>query len=56
MRDDDIHGYEPAQGHGLRHDPFNAIVARSILRARRRGDYVEIVPEIMLKLACGLPR
>jgi len=26
MRDDDIHSYEPAQGHGLRHDPFNAIV------------------------------
>ncbi len=26
MRDDDIHGDEPAQGHGLRHDPFNAIV------------------------------
>jgi flavin reductase (DIM6/NTAB) family NADH-FMN oxidoreductase RutF len=24
--DDDIHFYEPARGHGLRHDPFNAIV------------------------------
>ncbi len=23
----DAHFYEPAQGHGLRHDPFNAIVA-----------------------------
>ncbi|WP_296180069.1 flavin reductase family protein [Pseudomonas sp. UBA1879] len=23
---DDIHFYEPANGHGLRHDPFNAIV------------------------------
>lgn len=23
---DDIHYYEPAQGHGLRHDPFKAIV------------------------------
>ena len=22
----DIHFYEPANGHGLRHDPFNAIV------------------------------
>ena len=22
----DIHFYEPAKGHGLRHDPFNAIV------------------------------
>lgn len=24
---DDMHFYEPAQGHGLPHDPFNAIVA-----------------------------
>src|SRR3977135_2541968 len=23
----DIHSYEPANGHGLRHDPFNAIIA-----------------------------
>jgi flavin reductase (DIM6/NTAB) family NADH-FMN oxidoreductase RutF len=23
----DIHFYEPANGHGLKHDPFNAIVA-----------------------------
>jgi flavin reductase (DIM6/NTAB) family NADH-FMN oxidoreductase RutF len=23
----DFHYYEPAQGHGLRHDPFNAIIA-----------------------------
>ena len=26
MIDTDIHHYEPAQGHGLPHDPFNAIV------------------------------
>src|SRR5580704_15369166 len=26
MADDPAHFYEPAQGHGLRHDPFNAIV------------------------------
>ena len=26
MADDTAHIYEPAQGHGLRHDPFNAIV------------------------------
>ena len=26
MADDTAHFYEPAQGHGLRHDPFNAIV------------------------------
>ena len=23
----DLHYYEPAKGHGLKHDPFNAIVA-----------------------------
>jgi flavin reductase (DIM6/NTAB) family NADH-FMN oxidoreductase RutF len=23
----DLHYYEPVNGHGLRHDPFNAIVA-----------------------------
>jgi hypothetical protein len=23
----DIHFYEPAKGHGLKHNPFNAIVA-----------------------------
>lgn len=27
MAADDMHYYEPAQGHGLRHDPFNAIIA-----------------------------
>jgi flavin reductase (DIM6/NTAB) family NADH-FMN oxidoreductase RutF len=26
MADDTAHIYEPSQGHGLRHDPFNAIV------------------------------
>jgi flavin reductase (DIM6/NTAB) family NADH-FMN oxidoreductase RutF len=26
MADDNAHIYEPARGHGLRHDPFNAIV------------------------------
>ncbi|WP_304170626.1 flavin reductase family protein [Phenylobacterium aquaticum] len=26
MADPTAHAYEPAQGHGLRHDPFNAIV------------------------------
>src|SRR6202044_1385873 len=26
MADETAHIYEPAQGHGLKHDPFNAIV------------------------------
>jgi flavin reductase (DIM6/NTAB) family NADH-FMN oxidoreductase RutF len=27
MNLEDLHYYEPSQGHGLRHDPFNAIIA-----------------------------
>ena len=27
LSDDDFHRYEPRHGHGLPHDPFNAIVA-----------------------------
>ena len=27
MTEKDLHFYEPANGHGLRHDPFNAIIA-----------------------------
>jgi flavin reductase (DIM6/NTAB) family NADH-FMN oxidoreductase RutF len=27
VTDKDLHYYEPASGHGLRHDPFNAIIA-----------------------------
>src|ERR1700753_722995 len=27
MAQDDAHTYEPRKGHGLKHDPFNAIIA-----------------------------
>src|ERR1700744_6700009 len=27
MVDQNAHFYQPSQGHGLRHDPFNAIIA-----------------------------
>jgi len=27
VTDKDLHYYEPANGHGLKHDPFNAIIA-----------------------------
>ena len=27
MSEDDVYSYEPKRGHGLRHDPFNAIIA-----------------------------
>ncbi len=47
MRDDGIHSYEPAQGHGLRHDPFNAIVSpRPIgwISSRRREGRLSLAP------------
>ena len=51
MADKDLHYYEPASGHGLKHDPFNAIVApRPIVRAGRRGDYFEIKPDAMFEM------
>ncbi|MDD1547822.1 Asp/Glu/hydantoin racemase, partial [Bradyrhizobium sp. WBAH41] len=27
MTDKDLYFYEPSKGHGLKHDPFNAIIA-----------------------------
>jgi flavin reductase (DIM6/NTAB) family NADH-FMN oxidoreductase RutF len=43
MAEKDIHYYEPANGHGLKHDPFNAIVApRPIGWISSRGTKVNI--------------
>ena len=33
----DLHYYEPANGHGLRHDPFNAIIAPRGKAASKTG-------------------
>jgi flavin reductase (DIM6/NTAB) family NADH-FMN oxidoreductase RutF len=47
MIDTDIHSYEPAQGHGLPHDPFNAIVGpRPIgwISSRGKGGGVNLAP------------
>ena len=47
MIDTDIHSYEPALGHGLPHDPFNAIVGpRPIgwISSRGKGGGVNLAP------------
>ena len=47
MTTDDIHFYEPANGHGLRHDPFNAIIApRPIgwISSHDRGGRLNLAP------------
>ena len=47
MADETAHIYEPAQGHGLRHDPFNAIVGpRPIgwISTRSRAGLVNLAP------------
>jgi flavin reductase (DIM6/NTAB) family NADH-FMN oxidoreductase RutF len=47
MIDTDIHFYEPAQGHGLPHDPFNAIVGpRPIgwISSRGKSGNVNLAP------------
>ena len=47
MADKDLHYYEPAKGHGLRHDPFNAIIApRPIgwISSRDRQGNVNLAP------------
>ena len=43
----DLHYYEPSRGHGLRHDPFNAIIApRPIgwISSRDAGGHVNLAP------------
>ena len=44
---DDSYYYEPAQGHGLKHDPFNAIVGpRPIgwIASRSAGGALNLAP------------
>ena len=47
MSDKDLHFYEPANGHGLKHDPFNAIIApRPIgwISSRSAKGHVNLAP------------
>jgi flavin reductase (DIM6/NTAB) family NADH-FMN oxidoreductase RutF len=47
VSDKDLHFYEPANGHGLKHDPFNAIIApRPIgwISSRSAAGHVNLAP------------
>ncbi len=47
MTEKDLHYYEPANGHGLKHDPFNAIIApRPIgwISSRNASGHVNLAP------------
>ena len=54
----DIHFYEPAKGHGLKHDPFNAIVApRPIgwISSRDTKGNVNLAPYSFFNAFCYTP-
>jgi flavin reductase (DIM6/NTAB) family NADH-FMN oxidoreductase RutF len=54
----DIHSYEPARGHGLKHDPFNAIVApRPIgwISSRDASGNVNLAPYSFFNGFCYVP-
>ena len=58
MADKDIHFYEPAKGHGLKHDPFNAIVApRPIgwISSRDAKGHVNLAPYSFFNAFCYHP-
>jgi flavin reductase (DIM6/NTAB) family NADH-FMN oxidoreductase RutF len=54
----DIHFYEPAKGHGLKHDPFNAIVApRPIgwISSRDKNGNINLAPYSFFNSFCYTP-
>ena len=54
----DLHFYEPKNGHGLKHDPFNAIVApRPIgwISSRDKGGNVNLAPYSFFNAFCYVP-
>ena len=54
----DLHFYEPRNGHGLKHDPFNAIVApRPIgwISSRGAGGNVQLAPYSFFNAFCYKP-
>ena len=54
----DLHFYEPKNGHGLRHDPFNAIVApRPIgwISSRSKDGHVNLAPYSFFNGFCYVP-
>ena len=58
MTDETAHIYEPRTGHGLRHDPFNAIVGpRPIgwISTRAQGGGANLAPYSFFNALCYLP-
>ncbi len=58
MADDDMHYYEPSRGHGLKHDPFNAIIGpRPIGWVSTRGldGSVNLAPYSFFNAFCYTP-
>ena len=54
----DLHYYEPAKGHGLKHDPFNAIIApRPIgwISSRDTNGNVNLAPYSFFNAFCYKP-
>jgi flavin reductase (DIM6/NTAB) family NADH-FMN oxidoreductase RutF len=54
----DFHYYEPSQGHGLRHDPFNAIVGpRPIgwISSKDAKGHVNLAPYSFFNAFCYVP-
>jgi flavin reductase (DIM6/NTAB) family NADH-FMN oxidoreductase RutF len=58
VAEQDIHYYEPANGHGLRHDPFNAIIApRPIgwISSRDANGNINLAPYSFFNAFCYVP-
>lgn len=58
VTDKDLYFYEPAKGHGLKHDPFNAIVApRPIgwISSRDSKGHVNLAPYSFFNAFCYVP-
>ena len=58
MTDKDLYFYEPSKGHGLKHDPFNAIIApRPIgwISSRDTRGHVNLAPYSFFNAFCYVP-
>jgi flavin reductase (DIM6/NTAB) family NADH-FMN oxidoreductase RutF len=58
VTDKDLHFYEPAKGHGLKHDPFNAIIApRPIgwISSRDVKGHINLAPYSFFNAFCYHP-
>lgn len=58
MTDKDLYFYEPSKGHGLKHDPFNAIIApRPIgwISSRNSKGHINLAPYSFFNAFCYVP-